>query len=274
MSPVRWPALAGLLTGGAVAAAASARLLSERGARAAWAELTLEGRGETFDPAVVARLPAPAQRFLLRAIQPGAALARSVELRMHGDVRLAPDRDPTPMRAEEILAPPEGFVWRARTESGRMRIQGFDRYARGQGEMRWLLWGLIPVMRATGDDVTRSAAGRLAMEAVLLPSSLLPGRGSTWEEMDATRARFRTTVGPETVATTLEVDAEGRPRRASARRWSDAVGPGYARFVVDFDGELESGGYRIPSRIGAGWHFGPGTDFRFFQATLDQAVFR
>ena len=61
---------------------------------------------------------------------------------------------------------------------------------------------------------------------------------------------------------------------ASAKRWSDAAGPGYARFVVELDGELESGGYRIPSRIDAGWHFGPGTDFRFFQATLDEAVFR
>ena len=271
---MRWPALAGLLAGATVAATASARLLSERGARTAWADLALEGRGETFDPAVVAQLPAPARRFLLRAIQPGAPLARSVELRMHGTIRLAPDRDPTPMRAEQILAPPEGFVWRARTVGGRMRIQGFDRYAAGQGEMRWLLWGLVPVMRATGSDVTRSAAGRLAMEAVLLPSSLLPGRGFTWEEVDDTRARFRTTVGPETVVTTLEVDAEGRPRRSNARRWSDAAGPGYARFVVDLDGELESGGYRIPSRIEAGWHFGPGTDFRFFQATLDEAVFR
>lgn len=274
MSSVRWPALAGLLTGGAVAVAASARILWDRGVRALWTELALEGRGETFDPAVIARLPAPARRFLLRAIQPGAPLARSVELRMHGEIRLAPDRDPTPMRAEQILAPPEGFIWRARTVGGPMRIQGFDRYARGQGEMRWLLWGLVPVARATGSDVTRSAAGRLAMEAVLLPSSLLPGRGFTWEEVDDTRARFSTTVGPETVVTTLEVDAEGRPRRASARRWSDAAGPGYARFVVDFDGELESGGYRIPSRIEARWHFGPGTDFRFFQATLEQAVFR
>lgn len=271
---MRWRALAGLLTGGAVAAAASVRLRSERGVRAAWAELALEGRGETFDPAVVERLPAPARRYLLRAIRPGTPLARSVELRMHGAIRLGPDRDPAPMRAEQILAPPEGFVWRARTVAGRMRIQGFDRYAGGQGEMRWLLWGLVPVMSARGSDVTRSAAGRLAMEAVLLPSSLLPGRGATWEEANDTRARYRATVGPETVVTTLEVDAEGRPRHASARRWSDAAGPGYARFEVDFDGELESGGYRIPSRIEAGWHFGPGTDFRFFQATLDEAVFR
>ena len=70
------------------------------------------------------------------------------------------------------------------------------------------------------------------------------------------------------------MDAEGRPRRASAKRWSDAAGPGYARFVVELDGELGSGGYRIPSRIDGGWHFGPGTDFRVLQATLDEAVFR
>lgn len=271
---MRWTALAGLVMGATAVVAASARILSERHLRDLQTELTLEGHGETFVPATVEHLPGPARRFLLRAIDPGTPLARSVELQMRGEIRLAPDREFTPMRAEQILAPPEGFIWRAETTGGPMRIQGFDRYGRGKGEMRWLLWGLVPVVRARGSDVTRSAAGRLAMEAVLLPSSLLPGRGAIWEAVDETRVRYRTTVGTETVITTLEVDPEGRPRRASALRWSDAAGPGHALFVVELGGELESGGYRIPSTVRAGWEFGPGNEFRFFRATLERAVFR
>jgi hypothetical protein len=238
-----------------------------------------ERRGPTrepvmFEPEMVNDLPEPARRFLLRAIAPGTPLARSVDLTMHGTLRLAPDRDPVPFVAEQHLAPPDAFVWRARTRGGLLRIRGFDRYGNGEGEMRWRLWGLIPVVRARGPDVTRSAAGRLAMEAVLIPSTLVPGRGVTWDEFDDQRTRFRMTVGDETVETTLEVDPEGRPIRVSAMRWSERAGPGYEPFVVELAGELRADGYTIPSRISAGWSLGDEGEFRFFEATLDQARFR
>jgi hypothetical protein len=239
-----------------------------------WSELTLVGEGEVFDPASVADLPEPARRFILWAIAPGTPLARSVELTMRGDIKLSPERDPVAMEADQILAPPRGYIWRARTLGGLMRIRGSDRYARGEGAMLWKLFGIVPVVRAEGEDVTRSAAGRLAMEGVLLPSALVPGRGVVWEEVDADRARFIMTVGDETVATTLEVDPDGRPTRASASRWSDAAGPGYDLFVVEFRGELREGGYAIPAEVTAGWRLGADDEFRFFRALLEQARFR
>jgi hypothetical protein len=229
---------------------------------------------EMFHPEMVTDLPGPARRFLLQAIAPRTPLARSVELEMHGEIRLAPDRDPIPFVAEQVLAPPVRFVWRARTTAGFMRIRGFDRYEDGAGEVRWKLWGLIPVMRGTGADVTRSAAGRLAMEAILVPASLLPGHGAVWESVDDQRARFRIGIGEETVETTLEVDPEGRPVRATALRWSERAGPGYEPFGVEFDGALHAQGYTIPARIEAGWSLGGEDEFRFFAATLDQARFR
>lgn len=227
-----------------------------------------------FQPEMVNDLPGPVRRFLLHAIAPGTPLAGSAELAMHGELRLAPDRDPVPFVAEQSLAPPDAFVWRARTQGGLLRIRGFDRYEEGEGEMRWNLWGIIPVVRARGPDVTRSAAGRLAMEAVLVPSTLVPGRGVTWDEMDDRRARFRMTVGDEKVETTLEVDPEGRPVRAAAMRWSERAGPGYEPFVVELAGEVKADGYTIPSRVSAGWSLGEEKEFRFFEATLDRVRFR
>ncbi len=229
---------------------------------------------EMFETDMVNDLPEPARRFLLRAIAPGTPLARFAELTMHGELRLGPDRDPLPFVAEQTLAPPESFVWRARTTGGLMRIRGFDRYEEGEGEMRWRLWGIIPVVRARGSDVTRSAAGRLAMEAVLVPSTLLPGKGATWEPVDGDRARFRMTVGDEVVETTLELDSDGRPVRVEAMRWSERAGPGYEPFVVEMAGELRADGYTIPSRVSAGWSLGSDEEFRFFEATLDRASFR
>ncbi len=223
---------------------------------------------------MVGDLPEPARRLLLRAIEPGTPLASSVDLRMRGSLVFTPGGDPVPFVAEQVLSPPVSFLWRARTTSGWARIRGFDRYGEGQGEMLWKLWGIIPVVRGIGSNVTRSAAGRLAMEGVLLPSSLLPGRGAEWSPVDESRARFRMTVGEETVETLVEVDPEGRPLRASAMRWSERAGPSYEPFGVELSGELRSGGYAIPSRVEAGWSLGGEGEFRFFQAEIQGATFR
>jgi hypothetical protein len=249
----------------------------DRGPAGHWDELTqpASALAEHFDPAMVAGLPEPAQRFLLAAIEPGTPLARSVEVAMEGTIVLDPERGPIAMEAVQVLAPPDGFIWSARTWGGLMRIRGYDRFSHGEGEMRWKLFGLIPVMRAQGADVTRSAAARLAMESLMMPAFLLPGvsRGASpaWEEVDDRHARFRVVIGGEEVVTTVEVDPDGRPLRAWAQRWNEGS---YERFEVQFDGEISADGYRIPSSIVAGWRLGDPDEFRFFDATVTRLSYR
>ncbi len=256
----------------------------DRGPAGAWDELARPAPERPgvplagFDPTSLDGLPAPAKRYLAWAIAPGTPLARSVELTMEGTIRLAPDRDPMAMEAEQILAPPDGFVWSARASSGLLRIRGYDRFTGGEGEMRWKLWGLVPVMRASGPDVTRSAAVRLVMEGMLVPPFLLPQApsdggfgGVQWEPVDSRHAAFRATLGGEEVRVTVEVDDEGRPLRAWAPRWNEGR---YETFGVTFSGELAVGGYRIPARVQAGWRPGAEDAFTFFDARLTGAVFR
>ncbi len=269
-----WIGLAGVAAAGLTLLVTVGCTRDDRSLDEIWADLELEGDGRVFTSELVEGLPEPARRFFAWSIAPGTPLARSVSLGMEGEIFLAPDRDPLPIQADQILAPPHGFIWRAQAGDGFMRINGFDRYAAGEGEMRWKLWGLIPVMRSTGEDVTRSAAGRLAMEAVLLPSALLTQEGVEWEDAGEDRARFIIRVGQETVEATLEVDPEGRPVRVSAQRWSEEAGPGYDEFAVEMTGSFTSGGYTIPSAIEAGWRLGSDDEFRFFRAALDRAEFR
>ena len=73
--------------------------------------------------------------------------------------------------ARQVLAPPRGFVWAATARFIGIPVIGFDRLSSGSGQMRWRLGGLVPVVSATGPDVTRSAAGRLAGETVLVPTT-------------------------------------------------------------------------------------------------------
>jgi hypothetical protein len=248
----------------------------DRDASRQWDALRVAGDTTAFDPAMVAELPEPARRFLTWAMAPGTPLPGSVELDMHGEIRLAPDREPMTMTARQVLAPPAGFIWRARVSRGLVRIRGYDRYVDGEGEMRWRLYGLVPVVRAAGDDVTRSAAGRLAMEAVLQPAALLPRRGAHWEPVNENTARYTLMVDGEAVTTMLVVDPYGRPVRASAMRWrpEGPDGPEFVRFDVEMRGETQAGGITLPRRLEAGWRLGEPDEFRFFEATVDQATFR
>lgn len=47
------------------------------------------------------------------------------------------------------------------------------------GEMRWRLFGRIPVMSASGPDLDRSAAGRVALDSLLVPTAWLQ-EAVTW----------------------------------------------------------------------------------------------
>jgi hypothetical protein len=269
-------AAAGMLAGW------SGRQAQERAVDALWAELSAAGAGEVerFDPAMTDGLPLPARRYLLRSIAPGTPLARAALVTMHGGMRLQPGGDLLAARAEQVLAPPRGLVWRAKVGTGAIRFQGFDLYdvGRERGAMRWWLYGLVPLVRAEGPDVTRSAAGRLGGETLWLPSMLLPGRGVTWEPVDDSTAIFRITLGGEEVVTTVIVAEDGRLVSATMRRWREGADDrpaGYARFVVDeWDEERTFGGYTIPTRFRAGWELGTPDGFPFLYGQLDRVEFR
>ena len=66
--------------------------------------------GETFDPAMISGLPEPAHRWLCHAIAPGTPLWSSVELTMHGRIKLGRWR---PFTARQVLSPPGGYTWAA-----------------------------------------------------------------------------------------------------------------------------------------------------------------
>lgn len=119
---------------------------------------------------MAAGFPEPARRWLAHATAPGAELARAVILEMEGPIRIGRWLR---FRAVQVHAPPEGYVWAARAKLGPLSISGFDRYADQAGEMHWRLFGHLPVMNASGPDLDHSAAGRVALDALFVPSAFL-----------------------------------------------------------------------------------------------------
>jgi len=242
--------------------------------REEWDRLSVpSASGEPFDPDTAAGLPEPARRWLTHAIAPGTPLWQSVELTMEGEIRLGSWRRFT---ARQVLAPPSGLIWAARTGVAGLPVTGYDRYSGATGEMRWRLLGLVPVMSARGPDVTRSAAGRLAGEAVLVPTAF---QRASWEPGDAPDTAvmvWRLAGNVERVE--LRVTPDGRLVEAVLQRWGDPDGAPFARypFGVAVEDEATFSGVTIPSVVRAGWWWGTdrAQEGEFFRARITSAVFR
>jgi hypothetical protein len=237
-----------------------------------WTDLASDGPPEgVFAPDRIADLPEPVGRWLGHAIDEGTPLARAVELRTSGEIFLGRW---APFTAVQRLTVSGGFVWGATARLLGLPIRGFDRWTHGTGEMRWRLFGLVPVASAGGEDVTRSAAGRHAGELlVALPTAALsPEVGWRAHDPDRAVASVRGVGGTHEVAIT--VAADGALTEVAMTRWGPIGRGSFGEqpFGAALHGEVEAAGLRIPRRVTAGYHYGTDrwAEGQFIRWTVDE----
>jgi hypothetical protein len=192
---------------------------------------------------------------------------------MHGEIRIGAWR---PFTAHQVLAPGEGFIWAATARMAGAPVIGYDRYSSGVGQMRWRLLGLIPVMTANGEDVTASAAGRLASEGVLCPTRFQSCRWEASPEPNVVSALWH--IGSREEIVNLRVDDDGRLREAWMHRWGNPSGEPFGSypFGVEVTAESNFDGVRIPSRFRVGWWWRTDREEEgeFFRATVTHVTFQ
>jgi hypothetical protein len=131
-------------------------------------------------------------------------------------------------------------------------------------------------MTATGPDVTRSAAGRLAGEMALVPTAF---RAATWtpgSDDDRTVVTWR--IDDQAEAAELHVGSDGRLLGLVMQRWGNPNGVPFGRcpFGVAFEEEKSWSGVTIGSVLRAGWWWGTDREAEgeFFRARITGADFR
>jgi hypothetical protein len=229
-----------------------------------------------FEPARLAGLPPPARRYLDHAIAPGTPLAAAVRLRMHGEIKLKGAWHP--FTAEQVICRGRGMIWRATVRMYGMAVRGGDCFVDGQGAMRWKLFGLLPVVNAAGPDISHSAAGRMALELVWLPSALCAGDVS-WTARDAAHLHAGFTLHQESAGVDYTIGDGGQLETVSMARWGNPEGGDF--HYVRCGGLVEEegcfAGHTIPTHLRVGWHFGSDrfeADGDFFHVTIDDAAYR
>lgn len=200
-------------------------------------------------------LPGPARRYLTHAITPRGPGSHAVELALHGEIKRRGRW--LSFQASEWLDPASGFEWRAMLERGPMRIRRCERLLGGRSETRWSLFENTSLVRDQGPHLARHQAGRVALEALWVPT-FLASPAVTWTENPDGTVRARWRVGREGVAVDLVLDPAGRPRSARMLRWGNPDGEGWrpVPFGARFGAERTVAGVRVPARMTAGWWFG------------------
>ena len=224
--------------------------------QSAWDDLLRRTRTEparTFGGALLDPLPRPAQRYLRSAIAQGTPLASAARLEMRGRIKIGRW---LPFRARQVLAPRHGTVWMA-TVGG--VIRGSDRYVGGNGGMAWKLFGVLPVIRSEGMDVSRSAAERAAGESIWVPTALVADAATVWSADGEDDVAVTVDVDGHVVELHHAIDSDGRLRHSVFTRWGDPDNTGIWRehpFGVEVTSHRTFGGVTIPNAGRAGWHFG------------------
>jgi len=224
---------------------------------------------DVFHPEQVALLPEPVQRYFRHALAEGARLHACARLSMRGHMRLSRSEKRTPFQAQEVLVPPRGFVFQASLGRGPLRSGLADWLDGSSAGTRGFSFGLFSSVSASGFDLERASAGRLALESIWAPAALLPGRGARWEVEgpDAIRATQRIAGEPHSV--TIAIDGDGRVRAATLLRWGNSTEDGRFSWIpcgLDVDGERVFDGVTVPSSVRGSWWYGSEQAFEYFSA--------
>jgi hypothetical protein len=212
------------------------------------------GSAGTFDPSTIAALGPATRRYFTASIAPGTPLHRSARLRMRGHIKIGRWLRFT---ATEELNPLRGFVWRARVAGG--LITGSDRYVDRSAAMQWKLCGVVPIVRAAGPDLTRSAAARAGAESLWLPTAMLPGTGVEWHDEGANTVSVQFSVDDVPLRIDYQLDERGQVRSGVFDRWGDPDRTGSWGWHCcggDVTAYRTFGGITIPSAGSLGWHYG------------------
>jgi hypothetical protein len=221
-------------------------------------------------------LPAPVATYVRRSGAIGRPRVTDMHAFMHGRIRSGPDAPWMPFAAEQV----NSFAGRWRrlffmdaTMRG-LPVDVLHVYDGGHATMRARVCSLIPVVDASGADMSRAERVTVVNDICVLAPGVLPFADAVWEGLGARRARAVFHVDGQDVHVELafgedgdlvdfvsddRLRADGRGRSFALQRWSTPISR-----------TAEQHGYVLASHGEARWHAPePEGEFAYLEFTID-----
>ncbi len=172
------------------------------------------------DPSALDGLPAPVQRYLRLALQPGQPRIVAASFSHTGTFNTSATAEKwTDFRSKQrVVVDRPGFVWSA----GMAMVPGVtvrvhDAYMAGEGLLHAAVLGLFGVADQRGrGELARGELLRFFAESAWYPTALLPGPHLTWSPVDARSARAVLEDGGTRVELVFTFGADGLIERVRA----------------------------------------------------------
>lgn len=157
----------------------------------------------TYNPAELAGLPNPVQRYFETVLTPGQPMITAVSINHSGTFNMGTtDERWQPFTSEQrVVTQRPGFVWDARISMA-PGLTAFvhDAYITGEGILTARLFGLLTVMeQPPTPELAEGELMRYLAEGAWYPTALLPSQGVVWEAVNETQAQATLRDGDVTV---------------------------------------------------------------------------
>ena len=180
------------------------------------------------DPARMAELPAPVQRYFAFTFRGPLPVYKVMRMESAGDFRRPLTKGFNHTTSEQILAigtPALMFSATTPVLPG-LWARAYDYFADGEMEMKAKLLSTFSVMNQAGTpELNRISLRRWLLESALFPQSLLPGGPVSWEPIDSDSARAVVELDGVRATMTAHFDAEGRMTHMTAEEEGDLTTP-------------------------------------------------
>ena len=211
--------------------------------------------------------PEPVSRYLRYHLPHGIPDHNYTEVRLKGIIKLV---NWSNFKSTLYANPYKGFLWKAKVNMGVLPVKGFDYFMNDTGAMNWTLFNLFPVMKADGEDVSRSAEGRAKMESVFAPHLLIHPKVK-WKVVAENEITASWKIYREDQPIHFKLGDDGSLKEVFMKRWGnpgDTKAFNYHTFGCNIQNEGLHKGVIIPKKGDAGWWFGEkdyddGEFFRF-----------
>lgn len=216
----------------------------------------LEATGSSpAQPGLLNSVPAPAARYLRRAVQHPEQKVRAAIATQHAEFFINGAWQPL-TATQHFTAEPPGFVWDARIEMAPlMPALVRDAYVDGQASMQASVHGLYSIVDLKGaPELNSGALQRFLGEAVWLPTALLPSPAVAWSARDDRSATVTLTDHGTRVSLLFEFDGNDDVMRISGDRFKETNGAFVMqRWMIHCFEHRERSGMRIPTRCEVAW---------------------
>ncbi len=211
---------------------------------------TAEGNDVTrFNPTMVAGLPEPVQRYLLKVIPEGFPIIQFVELTHTGTFKTNPSKGWVDIKGTQYFTTQRpGFIWRGKTTL----FQADDRYFADEGRLKVRLFSVIPIVTSKGTQIDEGELQRWMGEHSWFPTNLLNQNLFRWEVINDQSSQLTLHYKDFSIPMTIDFNEDDLIETVTCMRFKEngkrMKWSGKVSHYKHFNGLL------APTRVQARWH--------------------